>query len=1815
MNVRQSYMEDLFHQINVDDVEDVMRFNAKELSSVALQPSHKFDKEGVLFLREKQGSYFRRADVFTERWCRLRGNLLFYFKNKDQCSEPVGVIILERCSIKVEESQDLPNLFSLVFDNDEKIQQLIAKSESERDSWIQVLHMASYEYMRSQLEGLRGKLASRCGKPSPSDTSSICSDTESMIKRPHSNSISGYPCEWLATSEPFIEINISCDNLMCDGDGTAPNPIVMMFFITPPQTQWMKFAQTEIVEYAFNTNVFSIAQDIASAVFNCRKLTSKHIGLGLALHQATRYESLVEMFHKANHTIGIASHILYLINYTLASKNTFHSTQMVLWQRWPVPEASNIDVDEAGRSSNPYFLTTFDLSRSDFIMSTRMKLAVYDVKERLTSTMTLLGQSILTVGNLLQAEKRRLRLTLISAECAGVGFITIAAKQIDNDNQSITSTIIPGNFTPNNSSPPEEAKVTDNRPRSQSLPSRLLPGWKTHISMFPPMLQLDLLCDNSVGQSYRFHTGLGAELSVQETMAETKLSALLPCLLLKFWIQEEKRYIENVTCLGNLKPEWHARQMDVLERHLDMVKTYTQAADYIACNIESGSYYKKSSDKSEINIEFMPVNFHVQRLSVRNVSTRKHGVYDIYTVGAFTAIARKVKHGGLFSMMTHFSKSPSFNGQKWATGESADALGIICEALWKLKQLRKRLLVCVETKEMIDNCDGNLVESAMTILEQARTPDNSKPINQLMESREGTPMKVVKVNDKPSSTIFSDKTLNCVQKNGMNSSLIQSSHQNVVTSHEVNDINSNHSGSNGCSEEDHNESEAASSNRNLRGSISDEQTNECINKNMSQEHTLSNNLKVIDGTIIDDDDDECFTIDAANLCATLADESYCPNSITMEPEPLDLTKLNIEASVMCMLSKVNNFSQKVSKNCLADLVPSIRKLKQAVDVLLQTMHVTNGVFALMETQQRSSERYTVRHRRDVVLSHALTAVTCGLLVRLWCTSPIDHNFLNRLHSAGALVEFEGLLSCHGDELFMIEDMIVAINDLKAVKFKIECVNNKEYSYPEPRIEGSRFDMTIVLPVNHEVYLAMPNELQTSSYFKIIPVFFNIGINEQASFAEKFGDLSLQEFINKESAAQLLEYFSQYQNVPVTQCIRGRRYNNQDIPVTELLNRLQTQVSVKKSKNTEILQLAAEICWRLNGLRFTSCKSAKDRTSMSVTLEQCILLHRHFDLDEREYIRALNCMRSEGVRRENTLKNAGVRKYAFNSLQLLTLPKLYRPPAGTFVSSELVEITEGEFLLLNNVVLFHIGFISPLNDTGAAILYDVTCLRHLGEDYFVMFVAACVSVCFATESDSFVSIYPVLFLTKMSQTQPFQFEPKYATDEEGEESLSSSQSNSEDDEKASRIDVETSSLNAVCNKFHSSTINHKKDYYEVLGISRNASQKEIKKSYYQLAKKYHPDTNKSDKQAAKKFQEISEAYEILSDESKRKSFDQFGTATDFGASSGPSGAGFGGFQATMDAEELFRKIFGDAGFKSSFSDFNYAESDFGFGQSEEINMRLSFKEAARGVNKEITVNVIDNCPKCQGSRSEPGTKAIRCPYCNGTGMETVSTGPFVMRSTCRRCHGTKMHIRYPCGECQGKGSTVQRKTVKVAVPAGVENGQTLRIPVGKREVFVSLKVATSDLFKRDGADIHTDVNVSVSQAVLGGSIKVPGIYEDLYVDIPAGTSSHNRIRLRGKGLKRVQSHGHGDHYIHVKIDIPRSLTENQKALITAYAELEKNTPGTIQGISYSTENKKVAIDDSNGKIERIRNSISGDIVKKIANEIENEPSDTKRGEMS
>lgn len=364
-------------------------------------------------------------------------------------------------------------------------------------------------------------------------------------------------------------------------------------------------------------------------------------------------------------------------------------------------------------------------------------------------------------------------------------------------------------------------------------------------------------------------------------------------------------------------------------------------------------------------------------------------------------------------------------------------------------------------------------------------------------------------------------------------------------------------------------------------------------------------------------------------------------------------------------------------------------------------------------------------------------------------------------------------------------------------------------------------------------------------------------------------------------------------------------------------------------------------------------------------------------------------------------------------------------------------------------------------------------------------------------------------------------------------------------------------------FHS-TVPRGKDYYKILNVPRTASQKEIKKAYYELAKKYHPDTNKGNTETQQKFAEVAEAYEVLGEESKRQQYDTLGS-TGFGGGQGWPGGGFSG--QSIDPEELFRKIFGEFGGRGAAGGFG---NDFREYAPTEVTMDLQFTEAARGINKSISLKLMDMCSRCNGQGNEPGTKVSRCGYCGGSGMEQVTQGPFVMRSTCRKCGGNGKLVTHPCTKCRGKGEVLQTKSLNVPVPAGVENNQTVRMRVGTREVFITFRVSPSPIFRRQGADVHSDAKISITQAILGDIMKVPGIQNEITLRIPELTSSHHKFKFSGKGIKKMNSYGFGDHYIHVKITAPSSLSEHQRKLITEFSKDDDTVKGNID---YRESNNK------------------------------------------
>uniref|UniRef100_A0A8C3WDT5 phosphatidylinositol-3,4-bisphosphate 4-phosphatase n=1 Tax=Catagonus wagneri TaxID=51154 RepID=A0A8C3WDT5_9CETA len=340
------------------------------------------------------------------------------------------------------------------------------------------------------------------------------------------------------------------------------------------------------------------------------------------------------------------------------------------------------------------------------------------------------------------------------------------------------------------------------------------------------------------------------------------------------------------------------------------------------------------------------------------------------------------------------------------------------------------------------------------------------------------------------------------------------------------------------------------------------------------------------------------------------------------------------------------------------LYPLILTLKDCMGEVVHRAKQSLTFVLLQELAYSLPQCLMLTLRRDVVFSQALAGLVCGFVIKLH-TSLYDPGFLEQLHTVGLIAQYEGLLSTYSDEIGMLEDMAVGISDLKKVAFKIIEAKSNDVL---PVITGRRERYVVEVKLPARLFESLPLQIKEGQLLRVYPVLFNVGINEQQTLAERFGDVSLQESINQENFELLKEYYTVFmEKMPPDYISHFQEQND----LKGLLENLHQNIQAKKRKNVEIMWLAATICRKLNGIRFTCCKSAKDRTSMSVTLEQCSILRDEHQLHKDFFIRALDCMRREGCRIENVLKNIKCRKYAFNMLQLMAFPKYYRPPEGTY----------------------------------------------------------------------------------------------------------------------------------------------------------------------------------------------------------------------------------------------------------------------------------------------------------------------------------------------------------------------------------------------------------------------------------------------------------------------------------------------------------------------------------------------------------------------
>src|SRR5450432_1166907 len=359
---------------------------------------------------------------------------------------------------------------------------------------------------------------------------------------------------------------------------------------------------------------------------------------------------------------------------------------------------------------------------------------------------------------------------------------------------------------------------------------------------------------------------------------------------------------------------------------------------------------------------------------------------------------------------------------------------------------------------------------------------------------------------------------------------------------------------------------------------------------------------------------------------------------------------------------------------------------------------------------------------------------------------------------------------------------------------------------------------------------------------------------------------------------------------------------------------------------------------------------------------------------------------------------------------------------------------------------------------------------------------------------------------------------------------------------------------------------KRDYYEILEITREETADGIKKSYRKLAVRYHPDKNPGDKTAEEKFKELSEAYEALSDPQKRAAYDQYGHAAfdPRQRASRGGGAGGGGFHDPFD---IFREVFGGQGGGSIFENlFGGQQSDQAQpqrGDDLRYDLEISLEEAALGCEKEISVTKLDKCDACYGSGAEHGSKLKTCATCGGRGQVLMSRGIFSIAQTCPHCKGAGRILEKPCKTCHGNGKKERTSKIKLRIPPGVDAGSRLRSSghgeAGFRggpngDLYVVLHVREHEIFKRDGDDLICEVPVSFIQATLGGEIEVPTLENKMTVKIPAGTQPNALFRIKGRGVKNLQGYGHGDLHVRVQLEVPTRLNHEQKAKLQEFAAL-------------------------------------------------------------
>ncbi|XP_036789576.1 type II inositol 3,4-bisphosphate 4-phosphatase isoform X8 [Oncorhynchus mykiss] len=848
---------------------------------------------------------------------------------------------------------------------------------------------------------------------------------------------------------------------------------------------------------------------------------------------------------------------------------------------------------------------------------TLVKLTVYDVRDKARDNSSFLGSATFSVSDLLRSKDDQLTLNLRSSDgVLAVGTVLVSRVNMgemeEGDMDHITADV------------QQAQKCTLVCESSQGTPID-----KDNSPLTGAVFK------NPVCKVYKFQTVDSKWMLVREQMEECTLSFSIPRQLLHLYIQEDMRRIQELRDLGELSPHWDNLRKEVIGRYGQVIAAYQETLAEL--NKITGPSFKPSCSKAQRYLEFIPINLHTQRMRV-TCPRQTDAFYDVITVGAPAAHFQGFKGGGLQRLLSrHEAEKKSFSTAYQCIYYSPEHTAKAQEVLHSVGHLQP------------------LISGLADQLLQAAQQHSMAGLREALKTLAGK----------------TEQFVHALKDELVKSALLalHTAQPGYVTKNQ----NQTLPGHQGHSHQDH----LSPSQRGQQGQSPPQ------NPGHSPGQPSATDSPVV----------VCNNVDGGSQTAPIREDGQAPlkrqDSIPChkeyDEEEWDRVWADVAKSLNCVIAMVdklqeqepinNNQEQPIPKQVLADVItshnpegdwreqlcPLVVRLKECVaEVVVRARRAMTFVL-LQEAACSIPQGLFLKQRRDVVFSQALAALACGFVMRLYAGME-DKGFLRQLHLVGLVAQFESLLSTYSEEIGMLEDMEVGISDLHRVAFKITQAKTDDPCDLQPVVIGRRDHYTVEVPLPRLAFQTLPHEIKEGKALQVYPVLFNVGINEQQTIADRFGDISLQERINQRNFEILDSYYKSLSDKVPSECLPC--FQTQ-MDLKDLLGTLGQNVVTKKRKNVEILWLAGTICRRLNGIRFTSCKSAKDRTSMSVTLEQCALLRDEHQLNKDYFIRALDCMRREGCRIENVQKNIKCRKYAFNMLQLMAFPKIYRPPEGTY----------------------------------------------------------------------------------------------------------------------------------------------------------------------------------------------------------------------------------------------------------------------------------------------------------------------------------------------------------------------------------------------------------------------------------------------------------------------------------------------------------------------------------------------------------------------